>query len=127
MEEYIPENNIFVLFLLIVLTGGLYYFWWLARTCKIFNDDPVANILMVLFTAGMGAGMFYFLDRTLVNASISLFIGVTWVTYLNLRYLYKSEVLNGRESQWFMVVISLFLPLAPLMIQNNINEKFQGR
>ena len=53
MDEYIPENNLVVLFLLIVLTFGLYYFWWLARTSKLFNDDPVINILLTIFTFGI--------------------------------------------------------------------------
>ena len=97
MNEYIPENNLVVLFLLIVLTGGLYYFWWLARTSRVFEDDPVINILLSVFTAGL------------------------WSLYLNLKYLQKSEMINGRDVKWYMV---LFLPISPIIIQHNINEKF---
>ncbi len=97
MEEYIPENNLVVLFLLFIITGGLYYFWWIARVSKIFNDDPVINILMSIFSAGI------------------------WILYLFIRYMQKSESLNDRELKWYMV---FFLPLSPIIIQNNINEKY---
>jgi len=97
MDEYIPENNIAILFLLLILTGGLYYFWWLARTSRIFGDDPVINIILIVFTAGI------------------------WSVYINLRYMQKSEIINGRDMKWFMV---LFFLISPIIIQNNINEKF---
>ena len=97
MEEYIPENNLVVLFILFILTGFLYYFWWLARVSRIFGDDPVMNILLTVFTAGL------------------------WGLYLNMRYMQKSEMMNDRDVKWYMII---FLPLAPLIIQNNINEKF---
>ena len=101
MEDYIPENNIVVLFLLMVLTCGLYYFWWVARVSRFFDDNPVVNVVLILLTCGI------------------------WLVYLNLRYMNKSEILNGRSSQWYMI---LFLPLAPLIIQTNINERyFPGR
>ena len=97
MDEYIPENNIAILFLLLILTGGLYYFWWLARTSRVFGDDPVINIILIVFTAGI------------------------WSLYINLRYMQKSEIINGRDMKWFMV---LFFLISPIIIQNNINEKF---
>ncbi len=101
MKEYIPENNLVVLFFLLILTGGLYYFWWLARVSRIFNDDPVMNIILTIFTAGL------------------------WSLYLNLKYLQKSEMINGRDVKWYMI---LFLPLSPIIIQHNVNEKyFPGR
>ncbi len=98
--DNIPENNLVVLFLLTILTSGLYLFWWLARVSKIFNDNPTTNILLVIFTSGI------------------------WGLYLCLKYLQKSEELNGREMSWFMII---FLPISFLIIQHNINEKyFQG-
>ncbi len=97
MQEYIPENNIFVLFLLLLITGFVYYFWWLERTSRIFGEDPRMNILLSIFTLGI------------------------WALYINLRYLQKSEMLHGREMKWFMVV---FLPISPIIIQHNINEKY---
>ena len=97
MHEYSPENNLMVMLLLIILTFGLYYFWWLAKVSRIFSDDPVINILLTIFTLGI------------------------WSLYLNLKYMQKSEVLNGRDMKWFMF---LFLPISPLIIQHNINEKF---
>jgi len=101
MDEYIPENNLVVLFLLFILTAGLYYFWWLARISRVFNDDPVINILLTVFTVGI------------------------WGIFLNLRYMQKSENINGRDMKWFMV---FFLPISPIIIQNNVNEKyFPGR
>jgi hypothetical protein len=101
MEEYIPENNLFVLFLLMVITGGLYFFWWLARVSKIFGDDPIINILLTIFTFPI------------------------WGSYLCLKYMQKSEMINGRDMKWYMI---LFLPLLPIMIQHNLNEKyFPGR
>ena len=101
MEEYIPEDNLLVFFLLMIITLGMYYFWWLARVSRIFDDDPIINILLTIFTLGI------------------------WGLYLNLKYLQKSELLNGRDSKWYMI---LFLPFLPIMIQHNINEKyFPGR
>jgi len=97
MQEYSPENNLMVMLLLLVLTLGLYYFWWLAKISRIFQDDPVINILLTVFTAGI------------------------WSLYINLKYMQKSEMLNGRDMKWFMF---LFLPISPLIIQHNINEKF---
>jgi hypothetical protein len=101
MDEYIPENNLVVLFLLMVLTLGLYYFWWLARVSRMFNDDPVINILLTVFTFGI------------------------WGVYLSLKYLQKSEILNGRDIKWYMI---FFVPVMPIIIQHNLNEKyFPGR
>ncbi len=101
MNEYIPENNLVVLLFLIVLTGGLYYFWWLARVSRVFGDDPVINVLLTVFTAGI------------------------WMLYLNFKYLQKSEIINGRDAKWFMII---FLPVSPvilpIIIQHNINEKY---
>lgn len=97
MHEYSPENNLMVMLLLIILTLGLYYFWWLAKVSRIFSDDPVINILLTVFTLGV------------------------WSLYINLKYMQKSEMLNGRDMKWFMF---LFLPISPLIIQHNINEKF---
>lgn len=99
--EYVPENNLVVLFLLFVLTLGIYYFWWLARISRLFDDNPVTNILLVFLTLG------------------------GWGLYINLKYMQKSEGLNGRDMKWFMI---LFLPISFLIIQHNINEKyFPGR
>ncbi len=99
--EYIPENNLVVLLLMMVLTAGLYYFWWLARVSRCFNDNPVSNVLLVLLSGGI------------------------WSLYLNLKYMQKSEELNGRDLKWYMI---LFLPLSFLIIQHNINERyFPGR
>jgi hypothetical protein len=101
MDEYIPENNLVVLFLLFILTLGLYYFWWLARISRVFNDDPVINILLTVFTFGI------------------------WGIYLSLKYLQKSEMLNGRDVKWYMIFFVLFMPI---IIQHNLNEKyFPGR
>ncbi len=101
MKNYMPENNLVVLLLLFILTGGLYYFWWLARASRVFNDDPVINIVLTVFSAGI------------------------WSLYINLRYMQKSESLNGRDMKWFM---ALFFFISPIIIQHNINEKyFPGR
>lgn len=101
MEEYIPENNLVVLILLFILSGGIYYFWWLSRVSRVFGDDPVINILMIVFSFGL------------------------WSLYLNIKYLQKSEMLNGRDVKWFMI---FFLLISPIIIQHNINEKyFPGR
>jgi hypothetical protein len=100
MEEYIPENNLVVLLLLIILTGTLYLFWWIARVSKIFNDDPVINIILTIFTCGI------------------------WFIYLLVKYMQKSEMMNGREMNWFLIIFVLvpFL-IPPIIIQHNINEK----
>ena len=100
--DYYPENNLIVLLLLCILTCGLYViFWWTARVSRIFDDNPVSNILLIILT-----------------------LGICYV-YLCLKYMYKSEQLNGRDLKWYMIV---FTPIAFLIIQNNINEKyFPGR
>jgi hypothetical protein len=95
--DYIPENNLVVLLLLMVLTLGLYYFWWLARVSRIFEDNPVSNVFLVLLT------------------------GPFWYCYINLKYMQKSEELNNREMKWYMF---FFLIISPLIIQHNINERF---
>lgn len=99
--EYSPENNLVVLFLLTILTAGLYLFWWIARASRIFDENPVSNILLIIFTAGI------------------------WYLYISLKYMQKSEQLNGRDMKWYMII---FLPISFLIIQNNINERyFPGR
>jgi hypothetical protein len=100
MDEYIPENNLVVLFFLMIITCGIYYFWWLTRVSKLFNDDPVINILLTIFTGGI------------------------WGLYLNLKYLQKSEFLNGRDAKWYMILFLPLLLIFPIFIQHNINEKF---
>ncbi len=101
MRDYIPEDNLVILFFLFILTGGLYYFWWISRVSKIFGDDPVINVALSVFTAGL------------------------WGIYLLLKYLQKSEIINGRDVKWYMI---LFLPISPIIIQHNINERyFPGR
>jgi uncharacterized membrane protein YjgN (DUF898 family) len=103
-EEYIPENNLVVLLLLVIFTAGLYYFWWLVRMSRMFHENPVSNVVLTIFTAGL------------------------WGVYVNLRYMQKSEEINGRDMKWLMVLF-VFFPVVPmLIIQNNINEKyFPGR
>jgi len=119
MEEYTPEDNLFVLFLLMILTGGLYYFLWLAKTSKFFGDDSTANVLIALFTIAGGAAVFYFTG----NIFMAVALGAIWVLYLNMRYFHKSELLHKRATLWCMALLLPVLPLALLMIQNNINEK----
>lgn len=96
-HEYKAEDNLVVLLLLLIITGGFYYFWWLVRVSKLFGDDPVSNVMLVVFTLGI------------------------WSIYLSLKYMQKSEEINSRDMKWYMV---LFIPLSVLIIQNNINEKF---
>lgn len=99
--EYEPENNLMVLFLLTVLTCGLYLFWWIAKVSRTFEDNPVSNILLIIFTCGI------------------------WYLFISLKYMQKSEQINGRDSKWYMII---FLPISFLVIQNNINERyFPGR
>ena len=103
-EEFVPENNLVVLLLLFIVTIGLYYFWWMVRISKVFHDNPVSNVFLTVFTCGL------------------------WGFYLNLRYLQKSEELNGRTINWYIVFFLPIVPIAMLIIQNNINEKyFPGR
>ncbi len=101
MKEYIPENNLVVLFFLLLFSGGLYYFWWLARVSNMFGDRSVNNIVLSVVTCGI------------------------WILYINIKYMQRSELLNGRDTTWYMF---LFLPVAPLVIQHNLNERyFSGR
>ncbi|HOF34365.1 MAG TPA: hypothetical protein PK624_07340 [Spirochaetota bacterium] len=95
--EYMPENNLIILLLLLIFSAGLYYFWWLARTSRIFGDNPVSNIMLTIFTAGI------------------------WGVYLNLKYMQKAEEINDRDLKWYMII---FLPLSVLIIQNSINERY---
>lgn len=94
-----PEDNLFILLLLIVFSCGLYYFWWIAKVSSFFGDDTVTNILLIFFTAGL------------------------WSIYLNVRYIQKSEELNNRNMQWYMI---FFLPISVLITQNNINEYYSS-
>lgn len=96
--KLLPEDNAVILFLLIIFSAGLYYFVWLARISRIFNDNPHTNIILTFLTAGI------------------------WGLYLNIRYLQKSEELNHREFKWHYLLFVPILPLPPLMIQNNISE-----
>jgi hypothetical protein len=99
--DYYPENNLIVLLLLTLLTAGLYLFWWIVRVSRIFNENPTSNILLIVFTGGI------------------------WYLYISLKFIQKSEQLNGRDAKWYMI---FFLPLSFLIIQNNINERyFPGR
>lgn len=103
-EEYTPENNLVILLLLLLFTGGVYYFWWLVRMSRFFNDNAVSNVLLTILTCGI------------------------WGWIVNLRYLQKSEEINGRDMKWYMPLFCIFLPIAVLIVQNNINEKyFPGR
>jgi len=95
--EYIPEYNLVVLFVLILCTAGIYYFWWIARVSRIFYDNPVTNILLIILTAGI------------------------WLVYITIKYMQKSEMLNDRQMPWYMI---LFLPIGFLIIQHNINERY---
>ena len=121
--DNIPENNLVVLLLLTILSGGLYLFWWIARISRVFNDNPVTNILLIIFsilTAFCISIFFPVITNTLI-----VFISCIWYFYISIKYLQKSEELNGRDMPWFMV---LFLPISFLIIQHNINEKyFPGR
>ncbi len=95
--DYYPENNLIVLLLLTLLTGGLYLFWWIARVSKILDDNPLSNILLIIFTCGI------------------------WYIYLSLKYMQKSEQLNNRDLKWYMF---FFVPISFLIIQNSINERY---
>ncbi|MBN2040547.1 MAG: hypothetical protein JW864_10915 [Spirochaetes bacterium] len=95
--DYYPENNLIVLLLLFLLTAGLYLFWWIARVSRIFDDNPVSNIFLIIFTGGI------------------------WYVYLSLKYMHKSEQLNNRDLKWYMF---FFVPISFLIIQNNINERY---
>lgn len=101
MEEYIPENNLVVLLLLLFFSCGLYYFWWLARISHLFGDRAMTNIVLSVVTCGI------------------------WILYINMKYMQRSELMNGRDIKWYMV---FFFPVAPLVVQHNINERyFSGR
>jgi len=117
--ENIPENNLVVLFLLTILSGGLYLFWWIARVSRIFDDSPVNNILLIIIPLALAFGGHFFLHTIDIYTTIAA--GFIWFFYLNIKYLQKSEQLNGREMPWFMVI---FLPISFLVIQHNINEKY---
>ena len=95
--ENMPENNLVVLLLLGILTAFLYYFWWLARVSKVFGDNPATNILLVILTLGL------------------------WGFYISLKYMQKSEELNGRDMKWYL---PLFVVISPLIIQHNLNERY---
>jgi hypothetical protein len=95
--DYYPENNLIVLLLLFLLTGGLYLFWWIARVSRILDDNPISNILLIIFTCGI------------------------WYIYISLKYMQKSEQLNNRDLKWYMF---FFVPISFLIIQNNINERY---
>jgi len=96
--KLIPEDNAVILFLLIICSFGLYYFVWLSRISRLFNDNPTSNIILTIMTVGI------------------------WGLYLNMRYLQKSEELNRRDFKWYFLLFVALIPLPILIIQNNISE-----
>ena len=92
------EENLIVFATLMICTLGLYSLVWIARVSKQMGDDPVTNVVLVFITFGM------------------------WFIFLCLRYMQKSQILNGRTIMWYEVFFVLFPMLAPLVIQMNINE-----
>ena len=95
------EENLIILIILIACTFGLYSLIWLARTSRAFGDDPTTNIVLVITSFGM------------------------WSVVLNLRYLERSEGLNGRTLAWYNAMLLLMTGgfIGPLLTQMNINEK----
>ncbi len=100
MQQH-TEENLIVLSILIACTLGLYSLIWLARTSRAFGDDPTTNVVLVIGSFGM------------------------WSLVLNLRYLERSEALNGRSLAWYNAAL-IFVTggiIGPLITQMNINEK----
>lgn len=100
MEKRYTEENLIVLLVLMVATGGLYAFVWIARVSREFGDDCVTNVILSIMSGG------------------------AWLLFLYLRYMDKAERMNGREMQWYYALLIFFsLGLAaPAMIQFNLNE-----
>ncbi len=100
MENRYTEENLIVLLVLMVSTGGLYAFVWIARVSREFGDDSVTNVILSLMSGG------------------------AWLLFLYLRYMDKAERLNGREMQWYYALLIFFSfgMAAPAMIQFNLNE-----
>ena len=99
------EENLIVLIILIACTFGLYSLIWLARTSRAFGDDPTTNVILIIGSFGM------------------------WSLVLNLRYLERSETLNGRTLAWYNAAL-IFVTggiIGPLLTQMNINEKLAGQ
>jgi len=104
MQQH-TEENLIVLIILIACTFGMYSLIWLARTSKAFGDDPTTNVILICASFGM------------------------WSLVLNLRYLERSETLNGRTLAWYNAAL-IFVTggmIGPLLTQMNINEKMGGR
>ena len=99
MNKFTSENLI-VFTILMVCTGGIYSLIWLARTSASFDSDPTVNVTMTLATCG------------------------AWAVILNLRYVDRSEALNGRSLQWYNAIIVILggMLIGPLLTQENINE-----
>ncbi len=94
------KENLIVLPVLLVSTGGLYSLVWLARVSREFGDDAVTNVILAIISFGV------------------------WAVYLQLRYLHRAEAMNGRDLAWYLPLFLLFFGwfLGPLMIQIDLNE-----
>jgi len=94
------KENLIVLLVLLVSTGGLYSLIWLARVSREFGEDSVTHVILAIVSFGL------------------------WAVYLQLRYLHRAEALNGRELAWYLPLFLLFFGwfLGPLMIQLDLNE-----
>ena len=100
MEKRFTEENLIVLLVLMVSTGGLYAFVWIARVSREFGDDAVTNVILSIMSGG------------------------ACLLFLYLRYMDKAERLNGRAMQWYYALLIFFSfgMAAPAMIQFNLNE-----
>ncbi len=104
MQKKYTEENLIVLLILLVATGGLYSFVWIARVSREFGDDAVTNVILGIISGG------------------------AWLLFLYLRYMDRSERINGREMQWYYALLIFFSfgLAAPLMIQFNLNENVEA-
>lgn len=95
------DLSLVALWILLPITGGLYFFCWLARTAKLMGDDVYA----ILLTAGMGFSL--------------------PLCYYMPRYYRRSEMLTKSPPSWIaellMTVPGLNLLLGPIVIQYNVN------
>ena len=89
------ELNLIVLGLLSIITFPLYYLIWQARISKAMKMDPIMNIILTVATAGL------------------------WALYLHIKWIQDTAEINDDNLTWLELVLAL--PVAPLVIQNNIN------
>ncbi len=101
------ELNTFILFLLVVLSGGIYTLIWIGRTARLMHDDPFTTLLLCLLGALLP------------------------LSFIMARYYRRSEIMLKTPPSW-LIEIMMMLPglnllFGPFVIQQGLNLLAKSR